>query len=95
MARVQRMRSREEIQADVRRFIRDTDRELLRLRVPRPEERVGGVGGARVEMCQSAARRVARCLVRRPSGEGGCQPSMELARKQAIKQIVVQSRFYV
>ena len=30
MARVQRMRSREEIQADVKEMIRDTERELLR-----------------------------------------------------------------
>ena len=56
MARVQRMRSREEIQADVKEMIRDTDRELLRLWVSRPEERVGGVGGARVEMCVKARR---------------------------------------
>ena len=45
------MRSREEIQADVKEMIRDTDRSYSGLWVSRPEERVGGVGGARVEMC--------------------------------------------
>ena len=55
MARVQRMRSREEIQADVKEMIRDTDRGYW-LWVSRPEERVGGVGGARVEMCVKARR---------------------------------------
>ena len=54
MARVQRMGSREEIQGIFGRFeemIGQTTGSCSGLWVSRPEERVGGVGGARVEMC--------------------------------------------